>query len=390
MISAFPGEAIMPDAVSDRPRRLLAIDGGGLAGLIPAEALIQIEQQLNQMTGTEKPLCDRFDLIAGTSTGAILAAGLALGCKASDLRDFYLKFGKDIFTKEFIVTRLWHSYPSGPLEKHLKDVFGETTTLGSDKLRTNIVVVTKNATLGSDWFFTNNPNNKFFKNNSTLPLWQVVRASTAAPTYFPPETIAVPDGTGKTNPYEFIDGGVSSYNNPALQVFLEATVPEYGFGWPMGADKLMLISLGTGFNSITVPAGKAAGYELLDWAKYLIKEMMGEANLQQNVMMRIIGQRAPQVRSATVELTTSGAAPGVPKSDALDLVSGTMGAQKLVTYQRITVGLTRERLDQLGLHDVDPAAVGGLDAADQIPNMQRLGAAVAREQVKMQAFRNFF
>ena len=85
-MGAFPGEAIMPDSVSmDRPRRLLAIDGGGLAGLIPAEALIQIEQQLNQMTGSEKPLSDRFDLIGGTSTGAILAAGLALGSKASEL-----------------------------------------------------------------------------------------------------------------------------------------------------------------------------------------------------------------------------------------------------------------------------------------------------------------
>lgn len=380
----------MPDSVSDSPRRLLAIDGGGLAGLIPAEALIQIEQQLNQMTGAEKPLCERFDLIAGTSTGAILAAGLALGCSATELRDFYLKYGKEIFTKEFILTRLWHSYPSSPLEEHLKDVLGEETTLGSDKLRTNIVIVTKNATLGSDWFFTNNPKNKFFQNNSSLRLWQVVRASTAAPTYFPPETIAVPDGNGKTNRYEFIDGGVSSYNNPALQVFLEATVPEYGLGWPMGADKLMLISLGTGFNSITIDPGKAAGYELLDWAKYMVKELMGEANLQQNVLMHIIGQRPPELRSATVELTTTGAAPGVPKLDALDLISGSMGAQKLVTYQRITVGLTRERLDQLGLHDVDPVAVREMDAADQIPNMQRLGAAVAKEQVKMEAFRKFF
>jgi len=381
----------MPDAVStDRPRRLLAIDGSGLCGLIPAEALIQIEQQLNQITGSDKLLCDRFDLIAGTSTGAILAAGLALGSKATDLRDFYLQFGKEIFTKEFILTRLWHSYPSGPLERHLKHVLGETTTLGSDRLRTNVVIVTKNSTLGSDWFFTNNPKNKFFKNNSMLPLWQVVRASTAAPTYFPPQTIGVPDGTGKTTDYEFIDGGVSSYNNPALQLFLEATVPEYGFGWPMGADKLMLISLGTGYSSITVPPGKAAGYELLSWAQYMIKELMGEANLQQNMLMRLIGQRAPDVRSATVELTASGAAPGVPKSDALDMVTGFMGAQKLVTYQRITVGLTRERLDQLGLHDIDPVAVGEMDAADQIPNLQRLGAAVAREQVRMEAFRKFF
>ena len=152
----------------------------------------------------------------------------------------------------------------------------------------------------------------------------------------------------------------------------------------------MLISLGTGFDSIKVDAGKAAGYDLLDWAKYMVKELMGEANLEQNMLMHIIGQRAPAVRSATVELTTTGAAPGVPKVEALDLVSASMLAQKLVTYQRITVGLTRERLDQLGLHDVDPVKVREIDAADQIPNLQRLGAAVANEQVNMEAFRRFF
>lgn len=380
-----------PDAPqTDRPRRLLAIDGGGLLGLIPAEALILVEAQLNQLTGTEKPLCDRFDLIGGTSTGAILAAGLALGLKASDLRDFYLKFGKEIFTKEFILTRLWHSYPSGPLETHLKDVFGEDTTLGSDKLRAQIVIVTKNATQGNDWFFTNNPKSKFFKNNSGLPLWQVVRASTAAPTYFPPQKIDIPDDAGKKQTYEFIDGGVSSYNNPALQVFLEATIPQYGLGWPMGADRLLLMSLGTGYNSIAIDAGKASDYELLDWAKYMVKELMNEANLQQNILMHIIGQRPATVRSATAELTSSGAASGIPSKDALDLVSEQLGPQKLVTYQRITVGLTRQRLDQLGLHDVDPIAVREMDAADQIPNMQRVGAAVAKEQVKMEALKSFF
>jgi uncharacterized protein len=375
---------------SNRPRRLLAIDGGGLAGLIPAEALIQVEQQLNQLTGTDKPLCDRFDLIGGTSTGAILAAGLALGLKAADLRDFYLKFGKDIFHKEFLPVQFWHKYPSAPLEGHLKDVFGEATTLVSDKLRTQILVVTKNATLGNDWFFSNNPKNKFFQNNSELPLWQVVRASTAAPTYFPPQTIAVPEFGGKKQTYEFVDGGVSSYNNPALQVFLEATIPEYGNGWPMGADKLMLLSLGTGFSSSTIEAGKAAKYELLNWAQYLIHEFMNEANLQQNILMHLIGQRPAEARSATQELTSSGAASGIPDVNALDQVTKGLGAQKLVTYQRITVGLTRQRLDQLGLHDVDPVKVREMDAVDQIPNMQRLGAAVAKEQVHMEGFRDFF
>jgi len=375
---------------TNRPRRLLAIDGGGLAGLIPAEALIQIEQQLDQLTGTQKPLCDRFDLIGGTSTGAILAAGLALGLKAAELRDFYLKFGQEIFTKSNLLVQFWHKYPSGPLEDRLKEVLGESTTLGGSELRTQVMIVTKNATLGNDWFFTNNPNSKFFKNNSGLPLWQVVRASSAAPTYFPPQTIEVPDDAGKKQSYDFIDGGVSSYNNPALQVFLEATVPAYGLGWPMGADQLLLISLGTGFSSVTIESGKASRYELLDWAQYMIKELMNEANLQQNVLMHLIGQRPPELRSATMELTSSGAASGVPDLSALDLVSAGLGAQKLVTYQRVTVGLTRQRLDQLGLHDVDPVKVREMDAADQIPNMQRLGAAVAKEQVKMEAFKSFF
>src|SRR5882672_3320475 len=140
-----------------RPRRLLSIDGGGLAGLIPAEALILIEKQLDDLTGQQRPLCERFDLIGGTSTGAILAAGLCLGLKAAQLRDFYLNFGRGIFTKVFLPVRFWHSYPAEPLEGHLKDVFGENTTLGGAKLRAQIMIVAKNATLGTTWFFTNNP-----------------------------------------------------------------------------------------------------------------------------------------------------------------------------------------------------------------------------------------
>src|SRR5450756_383256 len=85
-----------PSNSATRPMRLLSIDGGGLKGLIPAEALIAIETQLDALTGRSLPLCDRFDLIGGTSTGAILAVGLALGLKAAELRDFYLKFGKQL------------------------------------------------------------------------------------------------------------------------------------------------------------------------------------------------------------------------------------------------------------------------------------------------------
>lgn len=374
----------------NRPRRLLSIDGGGLLGLIPAEALIEIEQQLNQLTGKIEPLCNRFDLIGGTSTGAILAAGLAMGKSATELRNFYLQFGREIFTKSFLPVRFWHSYPSGPLEKYLKQVLIESTTLGSDLLKTQVLIVTKNATQGNDWFFTNNPKNRFYPQNSKLPLWQVVRASAAAPTYFPPETIVIPDESGKNQSYEFVDGGVSSYNNPSLQVFLEATIPEYGHGWPMGTDQLCLMSLGTGFDSVGIPEGKAAGYNLIDWGRYVIKEMMNEANLQQNIIMHLIGQRPQTIPSATSEMILSGAGSGVPSDSALNRVEANLGTQKLVTYQRITIGLTRQRLDQLGFPNIDPVKVREMDAADQIDNMQKIGAAVAKEQVNMNLLKNFF
>jgi hypothetical protein len=373
-----------------RPMRLLSIDGGGLAGLIPAEALIEIETQLDALTGTSLPLCQRFDLIGGTSTGAILAVGLALGLKAAELRDFYLNYGKHIFTKAFLLQRFWHSYPSGPLEQHLKDVFGESETLGSEKLRTNVLIVSKNVTLGTTFFFTNNPKGKYFTNNRDVPLWQIVRASSAAPTYFPPHSIFIPDSTGQLQEHEFIDGGISSYNNPSMQVFLEATDPRYNFGWPTGADRLLLLSLGTGFNSTTVQCGKASRFNLLDWARYAINELMDDANLQQNMLMRIIGQAPAGKAPAPMAETDAVRIMGAPAADALDFIGSDLYPTKALTYQRITVSLTRDRLDGLNLRDIEPLRVKTMDAADQIENYQRIGQAVAKEQVRMELLKQFF
>jgi uncharacterized protein len=377
-------------ALVPRPKRLLSIDGGGLAGLIPAEALVEIERQLDSLCGCERPLCERFDLIGGTSTGAILATGLALGLRAAKLRDFYLDFGKDIFAKVFWPERFWHNYPSGPLEQHLKDVFGETTALGSEKLRTNILIVAKNVTLGTTWFFTNNTRSKYFPNNRGLPLWQIVRASAAAPTYFPPQTISVPDDDGKPQSYDFIDGGVSSYNNPSLQVFLEATDPKYQFGFPLGVNNLLLMSLGTGFSGLKIPSGKAADYNLLNWARYAIKELMNDANLQQNVLMHIIGQPAPGTAAPPAAEEMAARATGRPTDNALDFIAAATGEYKALTYQRVTVSLTSERLQALGLADIQPWKVGEMDAVDQIGNFRRIGQAVAREQIHMERLGGFF
>jgi Patatin-like phospholipase len=346
-------------------KRLLSIDGGGLAGLIPAECLIAMQTQLNEITGTQLPLGKRFDLIGGTSTGAILAAGLCLGLSATQLRDFYLDYGAEIFTKVFWPLQFWHKYSTDPLTKYLKQKFGEQTKLGDSVLLTNLLVVSKNATQGATWFFTNNPRGKYFAINKDLPLWHVVRASTAARTYFPPQKIAVPDGSGKTIEYEFIDGGVSTFNNPAFQVFLEATEPTYNSGWDTGPDKLLMISLGTGYCPLSVAKGKASKYCVLDWVKYTVQDLLDDANLQQNLLMLLISERPAGVRSAMCEMNEAGVNDGSPGADTLKTVGARLGATKLLTYQRCTIGLTRKRLDDLGLTDIDPGKVREMDAVDQ-------------------------
>ena len=159
----------------------------------------------------------------------------------------------------------------------------------------------------------------------------------------------------------------------------------------MGVDNLLLISLGTGFAPVTVEPGKAAHYNVLDWAQYVLKELMNEANLQQNVLMHLLGERPAQGASGVAEAAVSGASsPGTPSADALAHVSKVLASTKLVTYQRITVELTRDRLDQLNLPDIDPVKVREMDAVDQIPNMQRVGEAVAKEQVHMERLVTFF
>lgn len=367
------------------PKRLLSLDGGGIRGLIEAEVLIEIETQLKELTGEDRPLCERFDLIGGTSTGAILAAALALGLRAAKLRDFYLELGEQVFKPEFFITRFWHKYPSKPLEQALKRVLGGDTTLGDPRLHTLLLIVSKNVTQGSTWFFINNRQGKYFSQNQGLPLWQIVRASTAAPTYFPPQTIKVPDGQAKSHAYEFIDGGVSTYNNPSLQLFLEATEPAYGIGWPTGSETLLLISLGTGFSEDKIEEGKASGYNALNWAQYAIEELMGDANLQQNVLMHLIGEHPAAAPSASMAATGM-AMPG----SAVGRMSARLGGNRLLTYQRITVGLTRQRLDQLGLSEVDPGRIGKLDCVDQMDNLQKIGRAIAKEQVNMRALGKFF
>ena len=114
---------------TQRPRKLLALDGGGIRGVLTLQVLIRMEEILAEKSGQGENfrLCNFFDYIGGTSTGAIIAAGLAIGKSAKWLSEFYKEVGPAMFEKSFILKRLKSLYKSEPLAEKLKEVFGEDT-----------------------------------------------------------------------------------------------------------------------------------------------------------------------------------------------------------------------------------------------------------------------
>ncbi len=201
----------------------IAIDGGGIRGVIVTKALSILEDELG------RPLHEVFRLTAGTSTGSIIAAGLATGMTAAQLFEMYLQLSGNVFRKS-LRTALWylfnHRYAAGPLERALRTYFGDRTVgdLWKAEPPTDVVLTTFDVVENRTRFI------KSYKSEyETWPLYKAVLASAAAPTYFP----AV-DG-------EFIDGGVGSYNNPC---YLAAYEIQYGLPWK--PQETTLISIGTG------------------------------------------------------------------------------------------------------------------------------------------------
>jgi patatin-like phospholipase/acyl hydrolase len=295
------------------PKRLLAIDGGGIRGVLALEILAEIERQLGGGRA-EFRLSHYFDYIAGTSTGGIIAAGLAIGMSVADILRFYQEAGAQMFEKARLLDRLRFKFEDEPLAKQLKTVFGPETTLGSDRLQTLLMLVLRNATTDSPWPVSNNPFAKYNDinrpdSNLNLPLWQLVRASTAAPTYFPPEVIAVGDKS-----FVFVDGGVTMYNNPAFQLFLMATVdrywvlaPERQQGWATGVDKMLLVSVGTGTSPDANAQLSAGQMNLLFNATTVPSALMFAALNEQDFLCRVFGQCSasawPAIRSTARSAT---------------------------------------------------------------------------------------
>lgn len=359
------------------PKRLLALDGGGIRGLMTIEVLAGIEDLLRERLGAgdDFVLADYFDYVAGTSTGAIIATCVSRGMSVPTIRDFYISNGEALFDKSSLLKRFRYKYEDDKLAGKLREVLGADTTLGDDGLRTLLMMVLRNATTDSPWPVSNNPHARYNDRsrpdcNLDLPLWQLVRASTAAPVYFPPEVVNVGD-----QQFIFVDGGVTMYNNPAFVLFLMATLEPYRLSWPTGEEEMLLISIGTGTSPNANQDLQAEEMNLMYNAGSIPSALMFAALNEQDMLCRVFGRcRAGAMIDSEMGDLLESKGPVEPR---------------LFTYARYNAELTRDGLDELGLSDVVPEHVQKLDSVEFMDELQRVGRAVAEQQVKAEHFDGF-
>jgi uncharacterized protein len=243
-------------------QKVLSIDGGGIRGIIPAMILAEIERR------TGKRTAEVFDLVAGTSTGGILALGLTKPGQdggpeysAKKLIDLYETEGGKIFS-----IPVWHrihtagglaeeKYPAKGIEEVALEYFGDVRLA---EALTEVLVTAYEIEKRGPWFFkrreARDPSEGF-----NPYMRDVVRATSATPTYFEPIQLKV----GSLGTRTFIDGGVHS-NNPAMCAYVEArkTYPE--------ENDFLVVSLGTGEQTRNMPYEEVKGWGLAQWARPIL------------------------------------------------------------------------------------------------------------------------
>ena len=247
------------------PVRILSIDGGGIRGIIPALVLAELERRAG------RPICRLFDLIAGTSTGGILALGLVRAkadgtpaYSAGDLVGLYEDAGPTIFAPSVwmripvlrtVVELVAPKYRARNIEAVLLRYFGDARL---SQAITPILVTSYELSRRDPWFFRSERAKR--EADHDFPMREVARATSAAPTYFPPLGLPAPD---PASPYGLVDGGVYA-NNPALCAYVE------GHTLHPHARDFLLVSLGTGQTADRIAYRRARGWGLAGWARPLL------------------------------------------------------------------------------------------------------------------------
>lgn len=277
-VGATIGSMTRPGMAADtkpvRPKfRVLSLDGGGARGYLTIKILVNIEQYLDTITGIKTPLGQRFDFIAGTSTGGIIALALASGRSAAEVLAFYEQLIPKVFSPS--EQRAWAvrlnspKYDSGIIHSILEKVFGNSTL---QDVKTHVCVTSVALTSGQPRFYKS-----YYQevNAQRLDerLCDIALATAAAPTYFKSHNHL-------KHSEHLIDGGLCA-NNPSVVALIDALgfekVSNRGTPAPADMSDLVLLSVGTGEQS-TMPYDTAslASGGLVQWAQY-ISDVMFES-----------------------------------------------------------------------------------------------------------------
>jgi len=354
-------------------KTLLAIDGGGIRGLIALQFLKRIEEIARERTNNpELVLSQCYDYIGGTSTGAIIASGLSLGMSVSQIEAHYLSSGQSMFKKNKNLFKKFKSlYRADDIEKVLQNVFGKDTELGDVNKNTLLMLVMYNASTVSTWPVSSNPSARYNypydeSSNLKLKLWQLVRASAAAPVYFEPHLIQ----TGKNKLHKFYDGGITPYNNPAFKLFQMATLPEYNLNWETGEDKILLTSIGTGI--LEKPPEL---FNVVTSVQNALRALAATSTAEQDLICRSFSKvvAGEEIDSEVGNRKSSPSIGGVP----------------LFTYARYNVKIDRKSLSDRGLNFAENINFD-LDNLNSVPACIEIGKIAAQQYIAPEHFEGFW
>ena len=368
---------------ADGPKRILSLDGGGIRGSLALGFLERIETILRERYGRPDLLLrDYFDLIGGTSTGAIIAACLSVGQEAAEVQERYLRLGGKVFG-----TRKWKQWQARfderPLAAELEGIFGDRT-IGDESITNGLCIIVKRGDTGSTWPLFNHPAGRFFAENRDILVRDALRASTAAPVYFMPKKLTLggqrrgahadrpappPERTGEGRPLgtletcTFVDGGVSMANNPALQLFLLATLRGFPLRWPTGAERLMLVSIGSGTWYTREDPDQLAKAKIWDWAARVPMQLMEDASMQNQLLLQYLS------RSPT---------PWRIDAEVGDLEGDMLGAEPALHYLRYDALLEPEAMEEFGFAPGQAEKLRSMSAAENRFDLAALGRAAAQ------------
>lgn len=333
--------------IVEKPFKILSIDGGGIRGIIPAKFLVELEDELKKKS--DKKLYEHFDLICGTSTGAILAIGISLGIPAKELLNFYKENASLIFPKWYYKVLpsqsralLTSYYSNKELRKKLLEIYstanGGVPPIIKD-LKTKICIPTFNGGMGEINVFKTKHHPDYTRDYK-LPAHEVALSSASAPVYFPPHSFSYSNQYGEGKNINMIDGGIFA-NNPTLIGILEATEK-----LNQSFSSLRIVSLGTGKGRYIIKRSWIP-MNALSWLfpnpKLIDITMDSQAQITEqyiSFLNRVLGRDENQFQYARVQYEFSGKPIDLNAShkhdiEKLDAIGGELAKKELKNILQI-------------------------------------------------------